>query len=176
MSPLLIGKSLFIQQVRYGQWWLSGPAGAEVHDGKAASTANSSRTEGNDCWNWWGQRWQNLLPRVSADFQVSNQLDFVYNRNGNWYLALIFCRKAHAGELSDESGLGQLARLTSINVEDVGVIGAKSFFEAKIEQQLVGNKFQEEIVKEQQERRQSLIDQEIRRERFLQRAAVFGKN
>lgn len=59
---------------------------------------------------------------------------------------------------------------------DVGVIGAKSFFEAKIEQQLVGNKFQAEIVKEQQERRQSLIEQEIRRERFQQRAAVFGKN
>lgn len=85
-------------------------------------------------------------------------------------------RKANAGELADESGLGQLARLTCINVDDVGVVGAKSFFEAKIEQQLMTNKFHDEIRQEQLERRQSEVERDIRRQQFLERAAMFGKN
>lgn len=44
---------------------------------------------------------------------------------------LVF-RKARAGELDEDSGLGQLARLTEIDVEKVGVNGAKEFFEAKV--------------------------------------------
>lgn len=85
-------------------------------------------------------------------------------------------RKANAGELADESGLGQLARLTCINVEDVGVVGAKNFFEAKIEQQLITSKFHEEIRQEQLERRQSEVERDVRRQQFLERASVFGKN
>lgn len=54
-------------------------------------------------------------------------------------------RKAKAGELISDSGLEQLARLTEINVDEVGVCGAKNFFEAKIEQQLLTNKFHDEI-------------------------------
>lgn len=42
---------------------------------------------------------------------------------------LVF-RKARAGELDENSGLGQLAR--EIDVEKVGVNGAKEFFEAKV--------------------------------------------
>merc|ERR1712228_1079971 len=44
---------------------------------------------------------------------------------------LIF-RKAAAGELKADSGLGMLAKQCEINVEEVGVGGAKDFFEAKI--------------------------------------------
>lgn len=44
---------------------------------------------------------------------------------------LIF-RKAKAGELVEESGLSQLAKLTEIDVDQVGVGGAKNFFEAKV--------------------------------------------
>lgn len=44
---------------------------------------------------------------------------------------LIF-RKANAGELVEESGLSKLAKLTEIDVEEVGVGGAKNFFEAKV--------------------------------------------
>ena len=44
---------------------------------------------------------------------------------------LIIFRKAAAGELDLESGLGQLATLTEIDVDEVGVGGAKTFFEAK---------------------------------------------
>ena len=45
---------------------------------------------------------------------------------------LLIYRKAEAGELTEESGLSQLAKLTEINVEEVGVNGAKNFFEAKV--------------------------------------------
>ena len=44
---------------------------------------------------------------------------------------LIF-RKAAAGELKADSGLGMLAKQCEINVEEVGVGGAKDFFEAKV--------------------------------------------
>jgi hypothetical protein len=58
-------------------------------------------------------------------------------------LNIYLFRKARAGELV--SGLSQLARLTEINVEEVGVTGAKDFFEAKIEQQRKTSKFHDEI-------------------------------
>lgn len=45
---------------------------------------------------------------------------------------LLVYRKARAGELDMHSGLGQLATLTEINVDQVGVNGAKEFFEAKV--------------------------------------------
>lgn len=51
---------------------------------------------------------------------------------------LVF-RKARAGELDEDSGLGQLARLTEIDVEKVGVNGAKEFFEAKVISQTRNN-------------------------------------
>lgn len=46
---------------------------------------------------------------------------------------LLIYRKARAGELEQDSGLGQLARLTEVDVDEVGVTGAKNFFEAKVE-------------------------------------------
>lgn len=58
---------------------------------------------------------------------------------------LLIYRKAKAGELTANPGLEQLARLTEINVDEVGVCGAKNFFEAKIEQHLNNNKFENEI-------------------------------
>lgn len=45
---------------------------------------------------------------------------------------LLIYRKARAGELDQGSGLGQLARLTEVDVDEVGVTGAKNFFEAKV--------------------------------------------
>jgi hypothetical protein len=45
---------------------------------------------------------------------------------------LVF-RKAAAGELQEDSGLGMLAKEWEINVEEVGVGGAKDFFEAKVQ-------------------------------------------
>lgn len=45
---------------------------------------------------------------------------------------LLVYRKAQAGELDADSGLSQLAKLTEIDVDQVGVNGAKEFFEAKV--------------------------------------------
>lgn len=86
---------------------------------------------------------------------------------------LLIYRKARAGELILDSGLGQLARLTEIDVDEVGVGGAKDFFEAKIEQQLRTNKFHDEIRQEQEERRRMEEERQLRRQQFQQRAAVF---
>ncbi|XP_030556778.1 EF-hand domain-containing protein D2 homolog isoform X1 [Drosophila novamexicana] len=86
---------------------------------------------------------------------------------------LLIYRKAQAGELDSDSGLNQLARLTEIDVEQVGVSGAKNFFEAKIEQQLRTNKFHDEIRQEQEERRREEEERAQRRQQFQQRAAIF---
>lgn len=72
--------------------------------------------------------------------------------------------------------MGELARLTEINVDEVGVCGAKSFFEAKIEQQLLSNKFHDEIRLEQEERRKEEEEKVLRRQLFQQRAAQFQQN
>lgn len=89
---------------------------------------------------------------------------------------LLIYRKAQAGELDSDSGLSQLARLTEINVDEVGVGGAKNFFEAKIEQQLRSNKFHDEIRQEQDERRRAEEEKVMRRAQFQQRAAIFQQN
>lgn len=41
-------------------------------------------------------------------------------------------RKAAAGELAEDSGLSRLAALTDIDVAQVGVTGAATFFESKV--------------------------------------------
>ena len=46
------------------------------------------------------------------------------------FLEIVRC--ARAGELDKGSGLAQLADLSEIEVEQVGVGGAKTFFEAKV--------------------------------------------
>ena len=85
-------------------------------------------------------------------------------------------RKAKAGDLDSGSGLSELARLTEINVEEVGVVGAKSFFEAKIQEQFLTNKFADEIRQEQEERKRAEEEKLIRRHEFQQRAAIFQQN
>lgn len=85
-------------------------------------------------------------------------------------------RKAKAGDLSCGSGLSELARLTEINVDEVGVNGAKSFFEAKIQQQLFTNKYEKEIRQEQEERKRAEEEKIVRRNEFQQRAAIFQQN
>jgi len=89
---------------------------------------------------------------------------------------LLIFRKAQAGELLEDSGLSHLARLTEINVDEVGVNGAKNFFEAKIEQQLKTNKFHDEIRQEQEERRLAEQERIDRRAQFQQKAAIFQQN
>jgi len=89
---------------------------------------------------------------------------------------LLIFRKARSGELEVESGLGQLAKLTEINVDQVGVGGAKSFFEAKIESIQKSNKFEEEIRSEQEERKRDIETQKIRKQAFKDKAAMFDRS
>ncbi|XP_046989618.1 EF-hand domain-containing protein D2 homolog [Schistocerca americana] len=86
---------------------------------------------------------------------------------------LLIFRKAAAGELAEDSGLGRLAALTEINVEEVGVTGAKDFFEAKIKEVSRSCKFEEEIRQEQEARRREEAEREQRRLAFRQKAALF---
>lgn len=85
---------------------------------------------------------------------------------------LVF-RKARAGELDENSGLGQLARLAEIDVEKVGVNGAKEFFEAKINELSKKSKFEEEIREEQDERKKMEEEKAVRRQQFLEKASIF---
>uniref|UniRef100_A0A023FA59 EF-hand domain-containing protein n=1 Tax=Triatoma infestans TaxID=30076 RepID=A0A023FA59_TRIIF len=84
---------------------------------------------------------------------------------------LIF-RKAKAGELI-EDGLSQLAKLTEIDVDQVGVGGAKNFFEAKIEELRRGSKFEDEIRQEKEERKREEEEKAQRRIAFKEKAAIF---
>lgn len=61
-------------------------------------------------------------------------------------------------------------------MDEVGVFGAKNFFEAKIEQQLLSNKFHDEIRLEQEERRRAEEEKVLRRQLFQQRASQFQQN
>lgn len=78
--------------------------------------------------------------------------------------------------METESGLGQLARLTEIDVDLVGVNGAKNFFEAKIEEQFKANKFHDEIIQEQEEKRRDAEERIFRRAQFREKAAIFNQN
>lgn len=86
---------------------------------------------------------------------------------------LLIYRKAKAGELTGHDGLQELVRLTEINVQEVGVSGAKSFFEAKIEETLKTSRFHDEIRAEQEERKREEEEKQIRRAQFRERAAIF---
>lgn len=86
---------------------------------------------------------------------------------------LLIYRKARHGELAADSGLGQLALLTEIDVDKAGVGGAKDFFEAKIEQQSKSKKFEEEIRAEQEERKQQDEEMKQRKQCFKEKAALF---
>merc|ERR1712203_614952 len=86
---------------------------------------------------------------------------------------LIF-RKAAAGELLEDSGLSLLAKQCEINVEEVGVGGAKNFFEAKIAAVRKTSKFEEEIREEQEEKKKEEEEKKLRQQAFKDRAALFS--
>lgn len=86
---------------------------------------------------------------------------------------LLVYRKARAGELEADSGLAKLAQLTEVDVDKVGVNGAKEFFEAKIEEVNKKSKFESEIRQEQEERKRMEEEKALRRQEFLQKAALF---
>jgi hypothetical protein len=86
---------------------------------------------------------------------------------------LLIFRKAAAGELQDK-GLSLLAQQCEINVEEVGVDGAKNFFEAKIAAIRKSSKFEDEIKEEQENRKREEEDRKKRQQSFKDRAALCG--
>jgi len=89
---------------------------------------------------------------------------------------LLIFRKLFAGEFAgraDDDGLSQLAKLVSIDVGEIGVGGAKNFFEGKIHLANRSNKFEEEIKQEQQEKKKELEEKKKRQEEFKNKQANF---
>lgn len=87
---------------------------------------------------------------------------------------LLIFRKAAAGELEEDSGLSQLAKLAEVNVDEVGVGGAAKFFEAKVKEQAFSNKFEAEIRQEQEERKKAAEEAKARKAAFKAKQAAFG--
>ena len=89
---------------------------------------------------------------------------------------IIIIRKLAAGDFADRSeddGLLQLAKLCSVDVGDIGVGGAKNFFEAKIKMVNQTNKFEDEIRKEQEEKKQEIEEKSTRKEEFKKMQSNF---
>lgn len=87
---------------------------------------------------------------------------------------LLIFRKAAAGELAEDSGLSILAKQVEVDVNEVGVGGAKDFFEAKMAAIRKTSKFEDEIREEQEERKQEEEEKKRRQQEFKERAALFG--
>jgi len=86
---------------------------------------------------------------------------------------LLVFRKAAAGELAEDSGLSRLAALTDVDVAAVGVSGAATFFESKIEKLMQGSKFENEIREEKMSRQRELEQKKKRQAEFREKAAFF---
>ena len=89
---------------------------------------------------------------------------------------IIIIRKLAAGDFADRSeddGILQLAKLCSVDVGDIGVGGAKNFFEAKIKMVNQTNKFEDEIRKEQVEKKQEIEEKSTRKEEFKKMQSNF---
>jgi len=88
---------------------------------------------------------------------------------------LLIFRKAKAGELENCSGLLDLyTQLNEIDVDEVGVGGASKFFQAKINEQSKGAKFEEEIKAEQEEKKMQAEEKKKRRADFAAKAQIFA--
>uniref|UniRef100_A0A3B4GSC8 EF-hand domain family, member D1 n=1 Tax=Pundamilia nyererei TaxID=303518 RepID=A0A3B4GSC8_9CICH len=86
---------------------------------------------------------------------------------------LLIFRRAAAGELQEESGLMALARLSEIDVSTQGVMGAKDFFEAKMQALSAGSKFEAEIREEKEERKRQEEEKKQRHAAFKQLQSTF---
>jgi len=60
-----------------------------------------------------------------------------------------------------------------VDISEVGVDGAKNFFEAKIEQLKAQNKFEQEVKEEQEEKRKQECEKKQKRMEFKQKHAFF---
>ncbi|CAL1299618.1 unnamed protein product [Larinioides sclopetarius] len=107
--------------------------------------------------------------------QMIKEVDEDLDKKISFREFMLIYRKARAGELDLDGGLSKLASLTEIDVDEAGVGGAKTFFEAKIAEQAASSRFEGEIRAEQEERKR---EEELRRKRqaeFKEKANFFGQ-
>uniref|UniRef100_A0AAQ4PJU6 EF-hand domain-containing protein n=1 Tax=Gasterosteus aculeatus aculeatus TaxID=481459 RepID=A0AAQ4PJU6_GASAC len=112
---------------------------------------------------------KNMIKEVDEDFDGK----LSYRRGESQTGFLLIFRRAAAGELQEESGLMALARLSEINVSTEGVMGAKDFFEAKVQALSLGSKFEAEIQEEKEERKRQEVDKKQRQAAFKQLQSAF---
>lgn len=105
--------------------------------------------------------------------QMIKDVDEDFDGTINFREFLLIFKKARDGELSSDCGLSALARLTSIDVGEAGVGGAKDFFEAKANELAKNNKYEEEIKQEQLEKKQEEEERKKRQAAFKERANFF---
>ncbi|PIO76579.1 EF hand [Teladorsagia circumcincta] len=75
----------------------------------------------------------------------------------------------------NQLGCSQVFQLLadSVDVSKEGVLGAASFFQAKIEEQTKLSRFEQEMKEEQEERKRLEEEKKARREKFLQSKSIF---
>ncbi|XP_028650591.1 EF-hand domain-containing protein D1 [Erpetoichthys calabaricus] len=105
--------------------------------------------------------------------QMIKEVDEDFDGRLSYREFLLIFRKAAAGELEEESGLMALARLSEIDVSTEGVLGARDFFEAKVQALAIGSKFEEEIKAEKEERRRLELEKKQRRAAFKELQSAF---
>ena len=86
---------------------------------------------------------------------------------------LLIFRNAALGKLEEESGLHELAKLTAIDVKEIGVGGAKDFFDAKASAARRGTKFKEGLKQEAEERKIEAEVARIRKMKFIEKRGTF---
>ncbi|XP_026137514.1 EF-hand domain-containing protein D1-like [Carassius auratus] len=101
------------------------------------------------------------------------EVDEDYDGKLSYREFLLIFRRAAAGELQEESGLMALARLSEIDVSTEGVLGARDFFEAKVQALSVRSKFEAEIREEQEEKKRMELERQQRRAAFKELQSTF---
>ena len=106
--------------------------------------------------------------------QMIQQIDEDGDNEINFREFLLIFRKSRAGELGGCEGLAALAATASVDVSEVGVGGAKAFFEAKSAESKRGAATEAEIKAEQEVKRQERAEAAVRKAAFKAKMEAFN--
>lgn len=87
---------------------------------------------------------------------------------------LIFRKKAE-GSLDGIDGFTSVVDAASIDVDEVGVKGAKAFFDGKADKLKASSSAEAEIRREQEEKKKVREEAQARKNAFKEKIAAFGK-
>lgn len=109
--------------------------------------------------------------------QMIREIDEDHDGKISFREFLLLFRKAKAGEFGHENPLMNLyskyMELESVDVEEIGVKGAKSFFESKVAKIARDQEMTNEILKEQEEKKAAEEDKKRRKEEFKAKQKSF---